>query len=151
MRYNEKLLKLRKDLGLKQSEVAEQIYVQRRSIGGWEQGKNIPNMELLIDLAMFYDVSLDDLLSEEIAEVEIEPVNVQSMFLELTFPEKLRMVRKQLGLSQEGFAQCISASYTSVCRWEAGQKLPSVPMMVKLSKFLGIPIDDLLYDKMHEN
>ena len=37
MRYNEKLREYRKNLGLKQSEVAEQIFVQPRAISLWAQ------------------------------------------------------------------------------------------------------------------
>ena len=150
MRYNEKLREYRKNLGLKQSEVAEQIFVQPRAISLWEQGKNAPGMELLIDLAKLYNVSLDELLSEELAEEKIAPVNAQGVFMEMPFSEKLRMMREQLRLSREKMAEDLDISDTAIYRWESGQQMPSIPMIVKLSRFLGMPIDELLYAELKD-
>ena len=148
MRLNEKLLKLRNDRGLKQYEVAGQIGVNRKTIIFWEQGKNAPDMDLLIALARLYGASLDELLSDEIAEAEIENVNVQGVSLELPFREKIFKFRSQLGLTQREMAAHLDVSYTALCRWETGERQPGTPALVKLSKLLGIPIDELLYCEM---
>ncbi len=148
MRYNEKLLKLRKDLGLKQSEVAAQIYVRNRTISAWEQGANSPSTELLIDLVKLYGMSLDDLFSEEIAEAQQESIDVQSVFLEFPFHEKLVMLRRQTGMTQGEMAGRLNTSVGTIGRWESGDKLPSVECLIRISKFFGIPIDELLYAEL---
>ena len=150
MRYNEKLREYRKNLGLKQSEVAEQIFVQPRAISLWELGRNAPSMELLMALVKLYNVSMDELLSEELAEEKIAPINVQAVFMEMPFSEKLRMMREQLRLSREKMAEDLDISDTAIYRWETGQQMPSIPMIVKLSRFLGMPIDELLYAELKD-
>lgn len=41
------------------------------------------------------------------------------------FPERVRGVRRQLGLSQEELAQALGVSFATVNRWENGKTLPS--------------------------
>ncbi len=40
-------------------------------------------------------------------------------------PERIRHLRKSLGLSQEKFAQLLGVSWTTVNRWEAGHSGPT--------------------------
>jgi DNA-binding XRE family transcriptional regulator len=61
------------------------------------------------------------------------------------------MLRRKTGMTQGEMAECLNTSVGSVGRWESGDKLPSVECLVRIAKFFGIPIDDLLYDEMHEN
>lgn len=70
MEFNEKLQELRKQKGLTQEQLAEQLYVSRTAISKWESGRGFPNIESLKALAKFFKVSLDELLSgEEILEI----------------------------------------------------------------------------------
>ncbi|MFG1198902.1 helix-turn-helix domain-containing protein [Pediococcus acidilactici] len=55
------LQKVRQDRHLTQAEVASQLYVTRQTISRWEQGKTIPNIYALKDLAELYGVSIDEL------------------------------------------------------------------------------------------
>lgn len=59
---NERLRECRKKKGVKQSEVADQLSVQRQIISYYESGTRKPNLEDLIMLADFYNVSLDYLV-----------------------------------------------------------------------------------------
>ena len=65
MDFNEKLQELRKNKGLTQEELAENLYVSRTAISKWESGRGYPNIESLKDISKFFDVSIDDLLSGE--------------------------------------------------------------------------------------
>ena len=70
MEFNEKLQELRKQKGLTQEQLAEQLYVSRTAISKWESGRGFPNIESLKAIAKFFKVSLDELLSgEEILEI----------------------------------------------------------------------------------
>lgn len=59
---NERLRECRKKKGVKQSEVADRLSVQRQIISYYESGTRKPNLEDLIMLADFYNVSLDYLV-----------------------------------------------------------------------------------------
>jgi transcriptional regulator with XRE-family HTH domain len=56
------LLSFRKQLKLKQSELAEMVPISPPALGGWERGTTEPGIENLIKLADIFNCSLDLLL-----------------------------------------------------------------------------------------
>lgn len=56
---------LRKEKGLTQEQLAEQFYISRRTVSRWETGSNLPDLDLLIEIAEFYGVELRELLNGE--------------------------------------------------------------------------------------
>ena len=65
MEFNEKLQELRKQKGLTQEELAEQLYVSRTAISKWESGRGYPNIDSLKAIARFFSVTVDELLSSD--------------------------------------------------------------------------------------
>ena len=65
MEFNEKLQELRKQKGLTQEELAVSLYVSRTAISKWESGRGYPNIESLKDIANFFSVTVDELLSTD--------------------------------------------------------------------------------------
>ena len=64
-KIGEFLKHLRKDKGLTQEQLAEHFYVSSRTISRWETGSNMPDIEILIELADFYDVDIRELIDGE--------------------------------------------------------------------------------------
>lgn len=62
---SEKLYKLRKNSGLSQEQLAEQLNVSRQAISKWESGTAVPESEKLITISNFFGVSVDYLLKDE--------------------------------------------------------------------------------------
>jgi len=56
---------LRKNKGLTQEELAERLYVSSRTVSRWETGNNMPDLDMLIELADFYDVDIRELIDGE--------------------------------------------------------------------------------------
>lgn len=65
MKLGEKILKLRKQKGISQEQLGEQIDVTRQTISNWELGETSPNPEQLKLLSKTLDVSIDELLDNE--------------------------------------------------------------------------------------
>lgn len=65
MEFSEKLQQLRKQKELTQEQLAEKLYVSRAAVSKWESGKGYPNLESLKDIAEFFAISLDELLSDD--------------------------------------------------------------------------------------
>ena len=53
-RTGEFLKHLRKEKGLTQEQLAEQFSVSSRTVSRWETGSNMPDLDMLIELADFY-------------------------------------------------------------------------------------------------
>ena len=64
----EKLVRLRKEKGLSQLQLAEEINVSRQAISRWEVGLAVPSREKLRALSELYNVSVDYLLSDKADE-----------------------------------------------------------------------------------
>ncbi len=56
---------LRKEKGLTQEQLAEQFNVSRRTVSRWETGSNLPELDILIEMADYYEVELRELLNGE--------------------------------------------------------------------------------------
>jgi len=67
------------------------------------------------------------------------------MATENNIGENIKKRRTKLGLSQEDFAQKSGVKYTTLTKIESGViKTPSVLMVEKIAKALGVSIEDLL-------
>ena len=60
-----RLVNLRKQMGLSQEQLAEKIGVSRQAVSKWERSEASPDTDNLILLARLYDVSLDELLKTD--------------------------------------------------------------------------------------
>ena len=64
----------------------------------------------------------------------------------MTFREKLVILRKIKGITQEEFACAVGVSRQAVYKWESGQSYPEVPKLLEMKLLFTISIDDLLDD-----
>lgn len=64
MKLDEKLVSLRKENGLTQLKVAEELDISRQAISRWESGVAMPSPENLRRLCELYSVPLDYLINE---------------------------------------------------------------------------------------
>ena len=56
---------LRKEKGLTQEQLAERLNVSGRTISRWETGNNMPDLDILIEIADFYKVDIRELIDGE--------------------------------------------------------------------------------------
>ena len=59
------LKQLRKEKGLTQEQLAERLNISSRTVSRWETGANMPDLDLLIEMADFYDVDIRELIDGE--------------------------------------------------------------------------------------
>ena len=62
---SDKLYKLRKDSGIYQEQLAEQLGVSRQAVSKWESGAAIPESDKLIAISNYFGVSVDYLLKDD--------------------------------------------------------------------------------------
>lgn len=61
----EKIMKLRKQQGWSQEELAVQLRVSRQSVSKWESGASIPDLDKILQLGELFGVSTDFLLKDD--------------------------------------------------------------------------------------
>ena len=59
------LRELRKEKNLTQEQIAEQFGVAARTVSRWENGNNMPDLSILVELADYYDVDIRELIDGE--------------------------------------------------------------------------------------
>ena len=64
MKFNEKLIELRKKEGLSQEELGYKLNVTRQTISKWELGQTTPEMEKLSEISNIFGISVDKLINE---------------------------------------------------------------------------------------
>lgn len=73
MKLEENLVRLRKEHGLSQNDLAEKLNVSRQAVSRWEQGAAMPSTDNLIYLSKLYGITLDALIyGEEKTELELD-------------------------------------------------------------------------------
>lgn len=65
MKFSENLIRLRKQKGLSQEDLANQLDVSRQTVSKWELGVTTPEMEKLVQMSKIFGITVDDLISKE--------------------------------------------------------------------------------------
>lgn len=65
MTFGEKLQKLRRESGLSQEKLAEQLHVSRQAVSKWELGTAAPDTDNIVGLSKFFQVPLEYLMLED--------------------------------------------------------------------------------------
>lgn len=67
---NEQILRLRKEKGVTQEELATALGVTNQAVSKWESAQCCPDITLLPEIALFFDVSVDELLDYDSSKSE---------------------------------------------------------------------------------
>ena len=62
-KIGEFLKELRKEKGITQEQLADKLFVSRRTVSRWETGSNMPDLDVLVELADLYEVDLRDIFN----------------------------------------------------------------------------------------
>lgn len=88
MEFGERLKEARNKSGKTQEMVSRDLHVSRQTISSWENERSYPDINSLIQISDYYNLSLDTLLKEDIGMKE-----------EMNRKEELAKINKIWGLS----------------------------------------------------
>ena len=84
MKFNEKLLELRKKQGLSQEELGMELQVSRQTISKWEAAQSYPDFQRLVMLSDYFGMSLDELVKDldvqDVRDRKLTDEKVASMY-----------------------------------------------------------------------
>jgi putative transcriptional regulator len=93
--FSENLKTLRKQKGMSQEILAQQMCVVRQTISKWEKGLSVPDAEMLARLADLFEVSVGDLLGVKIKDDhQTDEVAAQLALLNAYLANRSRRNRK---------------------------------------------------------
>ncbi len=62
----------------------------------------------------------------------------------MTFGEKLKVIRRQAGMSQEKLAEKLGVSRQAITKWETNAGIPDIENIMAVSTLFHVSIDELL-------
>jgi transcriptional regulator with XRE-family HTH domain len=113
----------RERLQMTQQELADEVGVSKRTIGGWERGESVPRNRMAA-------------LAEVLGMESVSEFGHNAMLRQLGMLAKRR--REELGLPRQGFSKEIGlGSDRTLVNFEFGRTLPSGTSQRKIEKGLG--------------
>ena len=109
IKIGEFLKELRKEKGLTQEQLAEQFNVSRRSVSRWETGSNLPDLDILIEMADYYNVDLRELMDGERKSETMNKELKETVLkvAEFSNEDKLNVTRRMNKLFIGGFVAAV--------------------------------------------
>ena len=94
------IAKCRKDKKMTQSDLAEKLGVTDKSIGNWENGRNMPDLSLFKPLCNELDITINELLSgEKIKKEEYQEKFEENIINTIDYStKKINIIRNYMGL-----------------------------------------------------
>ena len=65
----------------------------------------------------------------------------------MIFSEKLQILRKNKGYTQEALAEKLGVSRQAVAKWESGQIYPDISNLIGISELMNVTVDYLVKDQ----
>jgi transcriptional regulator with XRE-family HTH domain len=150
--FGEKVRLLRRQSGMTQTELAHQVGLASHGhITNLETGRDTVSLDIVVRLARTLGVTIDYLLRDSI------PADAPSLFATYSTDAassklsgtKLRALRQQRDWSQTDVARHLGLARRGyISNLEAGRKMPSLDLAVKIADLFGVTTDYLLRDEI---
>ncbi len=62
----------------------------------------------------------------------------------MSLPEKLYVLRKSRGLSQEALAEDLGVSRQAISKWENGSAVPESDKLIAIARYFSVSLDELI-------
>jgi len=64
--------------------------------------------------------------------------------MNMTIGENIKCLRKDKGITQEKLAEHLNISCQAISKWERGETLPDITLVIPIADYFGVPTDQLL-------
>ncbi len=98
---------LREQRGLKQQDLADILGVKQSTVGNWEVGKREPEINMLVCIAEYFGITLDDLILKDLRP----PTPLYAL--------NLRFLRKRHKMTQEDIGNLLNVTQKCVSKYES--------------------------------
>ncbi len=151
MDFGIKLKELRTQKNLTQLQMAKILDTSKSNISKYETGSVEPNMETLVKISRYFDVSIDYLLNpnNSISHKFMEKNFFFFFFdeeslLRSTFANRIKSAIADMGLSEDDFINLVPIEAERAASFLECKGEPTANDLIELSQFLDTSIDYLL-------
>lgn len=147
--YGKRLKYFRLSKNITQEVLEAKSNVDRALISRYERGLDIPNESTRKKLALALEVDISAFISTPISNVSLEKRDNKKsdLFDKKEFANRLRFLRKQIGLSQVQLSLKSKIYHGQIAKYEREYSTPSLDNSILLADALGVTIDYLLRGK----
>ena len=138
--YENNLKYIREYMEMTQKELGSVFNVAESTYSGWETGRDVIPLKHLYKFSLKYGYSMDYLLklnSENVKYDKIDSIDRKMV------GEKLKMIRKDLNLTQQQIADECMISQTTYSNYELGNNLISTMSLYTICKNHNISMDSI--------
>ena len=127
--------------GATQKEIAAALGIAANTFNQYATGRREPDIDTLIRIADFFQVSVDCLLGHDLPANESDSdISVQKR----AFAKRLVSARTSAGYSQSTLSGLLNIKQQTLQHWEKGMSFPDCVHVIKLTQLLGVSSDFLL-------
>lgn len=137
MNFN-RMIMIRKNNELTQNEMAKILNISRSAYSLWEINKNIIPLEKLSDFCNYFDVSMDYVVG--ISDIN-EGKFIKSKLNKEEIGKKLKLIRKQINLTQEKLAKKLNTTHSAISAYENGVTLIPTLFIIEFAKISNSSLD----------
>lgn len=122
--------------------------VDRKSVRGWKRGYFFPRWDVLVKVALYFQVSLDYLvgLEEQVLhrESKIYFDDIEIARIPKCFLSRLKQFMEEKKLTIYAVAKGVEMDQKSVKNWLVNGSMPETLALIKLSRMMDCSLDFLL-------
>lgn len=124
---------LRRERGLSQTELAEQLGKSLRCVQKYEKGETDMSLSVVSDIARALSVSPACILGEDCGKEEV--------MAGVKLGERIRAIRKNAGCSQKEFCSQLGIPQSTLSAYETDRMQPTVATLIHIATEFNVSID----------
>lgn len=97
-KLSENIKKYRKEMNLTQEGLAEALGVTIGAVSKWENGNNVPDIVTMMEIANFFNISMDELVGYDMSSKKVEDIckRIKDLYYDLNFDDAIVEVNNAL-------------------------------------------------------
>lgn len=131
MKIGSFLKELRKEKGITQEQLSEQLNISNRSVSRWETGSNLPDLSMLITLAEYYEVDVKEIIDGKRKSENMNEEMKDTLEKVASYNEMLNLKSMRKGIITMGIVFII---LVIISTWK---ELSTAPLLSMISAYNG--------------